>query len=98
VGLIPYAINGYTRGVAPLKCFEYLAAGLAVVSTDVPAMVGLAVGCLDVTAVPAADLVPAVLAAVCPPDEATIARRLAAAGSHGWSARGETLRGLIGAP
>jgi teichuronic acid biosynthesis glycosyltransferase TuaH len=36
VGLIPYALNAYTRGVSPLKTYEYLAAGLAVVSTALP--------------------------------------------------------------
>lgn len=39
VGLIPYADNKYTQGVSPLKTFEYLAAGLAVVSTGVPSVV-----------------------------------------------------------
>lgn len=38
VGLIPYEINSYTRGVNPLKTFEYLAAGLHVVSTEIPAV------------------------------------------------------------
>lgn len=38
VGIIPYLINDYTRGVNPLKTFEYLAAGLKVVSTPVPAV------------------------------------------------------------
>lgn len=38
VGLIPYELNSYTRGVNPLKTFEYLAAGLRVVSTPVPAV------------------------------------------------------------
>jgi glycosyltransferase involved in cell wall biosynthesis len=36
VGLIPYQINPYTRGVSPLKTYEYLAAGLSVVSTPLP--------------------------------------------------------------
>lgn len=36
VGLIPYAMNDYTRGVSPLKTFEYAAAGLPIVSTSIP--------------------------------------------------------------
>ncbi|HUU46473.1 MAG TPA: glycosyltransferase [Acidobacteriota bacterium] len=36
VGLIPFAVNAYTKPVTPLKLFEYLAAGLAVVATDLP--------------------------------------------------------------
>ncbi len=42
VGLIPYALNEYTRGVSPLKCFEYLASGLHVVSTRLPEVSRLA--------------------------------------------------------
>lgn len=34
VGLIPYRTDGYTRGVFPMKIYEYLAAGLAVASTN----------------------------------------------------------------
>ncbi|MFW2512328.1 glycosyltransferase [Demequina sp. SO4-13] len=40
VGLIPYRINNYTSSVFPMKVFEYLAAGLAVVSTPLPSIVG----------------------------------------------------------
>lgn len=36
VGLIPYLVNDYTRGVSPLKTFEYAAAGMTVVSTPLP--------------------------------------------------------------
>ena len=40
VGIIPYRINQYTTGVFPMKVFEYLAAGLPVVSTQLPSLVG----------------------------------------------------------
>lgn len=36
VGTIPYKVNAYTAGVFPTKFFEYLAAGLPVVSTELP--------------------------------------------------------------
>jgi glycosyltransferase involved in cell wall biosynthesis len=36
--LIPYAINDYTRGVSPLKLYEYLAAGQPVVASALPAL------------------------------------------------------------
>ncbi len=36
VGLIPYLLNDWTVAVDPLKLLEYLAAGLPVVSTDIP--------------------------------------------------------------
>jgi len=40
VGLIPYRLNGYTGGVFPMKVFEYLSAGLSVVSTELPSLIG----------------------------------------------------------
>lgn len=38
VGLIPYVRSEYTEGVFPLKVYEYLAAGLSVVSTPLPSL------------------------------------------------------------
>ena len=38
VGLIPYRHNRYTASVFPMKVYEYLAAGLPVVSTRLPAL------------------------------------------------------------
>jgi glycosyltransferase involved in cell wall biosynthesis len=40
-GLIPYAINDLTRSVFPMKVYEYLAAGLPVLSTPLPALEGV---------------------------------------------------------
>jgi glycosyltransferase involved in cell wall biosynthesis len=39
-GLIPYAINDLTRSVFPMKVYEYLAAGLQVLATPLPALAG----------------------------------------------------------
>jgi glycosyltransferase involved in cell wall biosynthesis len=39
-GLIPYALNELTRSVFPMKVYEYLSAGLPVVSTPLPALDG----------------------------------------------------------
>jgi glycosyltransferase involved in cell wall biosynthesis len=38
VGLLPYKLNAYTEAVFPMKFFEYLAAGLSVVATDLDAL------------------------------------------------------------
>jgi glycosyltransferase involved in cell wall biosynthesis len=40
VALVPYAINELTRSVFPMKVFEYLAAGLPVITTPLPALAG----------------------------------------------------------
>jgi glycosyltransferase involved in cell wall biosynthesis len=39
VALIPAPINSYTRSMFPMKFFEYLAAGVPVVATPLPALV-----------------------------------------------------------
>jgi glycosyltransferase involved in cell wall biosynthesis len=41
-GLIPYARNQLTQSIFPMKVYEYLAAGLPVVSTPLPALAGVA--------------------------------------------------------
>jgi glycosyltransferase involved in cell wall biosynthesis len=38
VALLPQQINDYTRSMFPMKFFEYLAAGLSVVATPLPAL------------------------------------------------------------
>jgi glycosyltransferase involved in cell wall biosynthesis len=40
VAVVPYLRNGYTESVFPMKLFEYLSAGLPVVSTPLPSLVG----------------------------------------------------------
>ncbi|HEY4897124.1 MAG TPA: glycosyltransferase, partial [Solirubrobacteraceae bacterium] len=40
-GLIPYARNELTESIFPMKVYEYLAAGLPVVSTPLPALEGV---------------------------------------------------------
>lgn len=40
VGIIPYHLNQYTTGVFPMKVYEYLAAGLPVVATELPSLSG----------------------------------------------------------
>ena len=41
VGVIPHVDNAFTRAMSPLKLYEYLAAGLPVVSVDLPPIHGV---------------------------------------------------------
>jgi glycosyltransferase involved in cell wall biosynthesis len=95
VGLIPYALNDYTRGVSPLKCYEYLASGLAVVSTPLPEIALLAESSPHVTAVHADQIPERVLAVLDRPTDAEVADRVAAASDNGWEGRGRVLRELL---
>lgn len=38
VGLLPYAINLETRNISPIKMYEYWAAGIPVIGTDIPSV------------------------------------------------------------
>jgi glycosyltransferase involved in cell wall biosynthesis len=40
-GIIPYALNQLTGSIFPMKVYEYLAAGLPVVATELPALAGV---------------------------------------------------------
>jgi glycosyltransferase involved in cell wall biosynthesis len=42
VAIVPYAINDLTRSIFPMKIYEYLSAGLDVVSTPLPSLAGVA--------------------------------------------------------
>lgn len=95
VGLIPYAINDYTRGVSPLKYFEYLASGAAVLSTRLPEVETLARANPAVVTGDAADLPAKLIDLLRPVTDDEIAGRIASATNHGWPARGQRLRELL---
>lgn len=42
LGLVPHVVNPMTLAMSPLKAYEYLAAGLPILSTPLPAMAGIA--------------------------------------------------------
>ncbi|RKR89883.1 hypothetical protein BDK92_4242 [Micromonospora pisi] len=97
VGLIPYAINDYTTGVSPLKCFEYLSSGLSVLSTPLPSVQTLARNNPHVVAAGAADIVGHLDRMLAPVADDVIADRMDSAGRHGWAERGQVLRDLLAA-
>jgi glycosyltransferase involved in cell wall biosynthesis len=82
--LIPYRLTELTASIFPMKVYEYLAAGLPVVATPLPALHGVA------EIATAAD-VPATVAALehalASDSDAARAARSAAAASHSWDAR-----------
>lgn len=98
VGIIPYVENEYTRGVNPLKLYEYVASGLAVVSTPVPSVVAAAtdVDERDLRVAATTDeFVAAVGELATAPSPATIERRTEIASAHSWAGRGEEARDLV---
>ncbi len=85
VGIIPYRVSPYTQGVDPLKIYEYLAAGLAVVATPLPSLAG-ATG--DVAVESGPDFVGAVLKELSyESDGRVIATRRELAEAHSWQVR-----------
>ena len=85
VGLIPYLRNEYTRGVFPMKVFEYLASGLSVVSTELESLIDAQIEGLEVVGdEDFADVVHAEIAAF---SESAATGRTLAASAHSWTSR-----------
>jgi glycosyltransferase involved in cell wall biosynthesis len=93
VALIPYLLNDWTRAVDPLKLLEYLAAGVPVVSTDLPEIhkYGAAVRIAGGTA----EFITATQAALADRDPDARARRQAVARENTWEARAHTFLRLL---
>lgn len=93
VGLAPYRVTEETHHASPLKIYEYLAAGLPVVSADIPGarafekVVAIASGRPDWDR--------ALRAALTQRSPAAVAARQAAIAAHTWDARVETLSGFL---
>lgn len=94
VGLIPYVRNDYTAGVSPLKTFEYLASGLAVVSTGVPSVQEID-GHVSVVRPENFVAVTRDILLASPPPAATVASRKEIAEGMSWNGRGRVLRDLV---
>lgn len=94
-GLIPYAVNDLTRSVFPMKVYEYLAAGLPVLSTPLPALEGVAA----VEKVGDASELVAAFERERAIDSAERRReRSRAAAAHSWQARIEEIERALPAP
>jgi glycosyltransferase involved in cell wall biosynthesis len=93
-GLIPYARNELTDSVFPMKVYEYLAAGLPVISTPLPALTAVA----EVRSASDADGVARLLDDALAHDspERRVERSKAAA-AHSWDRRLEEIAAAVAA-
>jgi glycosyltransferase involved in cell wall biosynthesis len=83
-GLIPYARNELTESIFPMKVYEYLAAGLPVIATPLPALAGVTGITSASTAQGIAEEIDEALAEDSP---ARRAERARAAATHSWDQR-----------
>ena len=94
-GLIPYARNALTESIFPMKVYEYLAAGLPVVATPLPALAGLT----DIATAPDAQGIAEELdSALEHDDHDRRVKRSRAAASHSWEQRLEAIAAALPAP
>ncbi len=97
VGLVPYRNDDFNRYSFPLKTLEYLAAGIPVVSTDLPATQWLDTQHIATATTPSDfGAAAASRSRVGQPPDAVEARRAFARG-HSWSERARTLAKIIAA-
>lgn len=96
VGLTPYTDTEFNRSSSPLKTLEYLAAGRAVVSSDLPAARLLRTDLVAIAQSPTefAHFVAERLSA--DDDDDARARRRAFAATHSWDRRVEDIRHVLG--
>ncbi|MDG4664228.1 glycosyltransferase [Mycobacterium sp. 236(2023)] len=93
VGIIPYRLNDYTSGVFPMKVYEYLAAGLQVVSTALPSLEHTKSE--DIVLAEGGAFLLAVQKGIATWSEQAAARRRTVARGHSWRSRGEQALTLL---
>lgn len=93
VGVVPYAINPLTKGITPLKLYEFLAAGVPVVATALPSINEVA----DAVSVATSrvDFVDQVLRLLNETSDHNREGRQALAESNSWLGRGKEYRALV---
>ena len=92
VGLIPYLASPLTASIFPMKVYEYLAAGLPVVSTPLPAL--SEVSGIDVAG-NASEMAARIDAALSEDDPGLRMERSRAAAGHSWESRLEQLNAAV---
>ncbi len=93
-GVIPYAQNTLTQSIFPMKVYEYLAAGLPVVATTLPALAEVAAVATAADAGDMARLLEEALARDTPEHRR---ERSAAAAAHSWERRLEEIGAAVAA-
>jgi len=91
-GLIPYARNELTASIFPMKVYEYLAAGLPVIATQLPALADVEAVQCAADAPGMAELLDRALAEDTP---ARRSERSRAAAAHSWERRIEEIAAAI---
>jgi teichuronic acid biosynthesis glycosyltransferase TuaH len=95
VGLVPYTGSAFNRGSFPLKTLEYLAAGRAVVATDLPAARWLATDLVTIATGPDEFAAEAGRLLTAPRTPAIMARRRQFAAAHSWAGRAAAFSAAI---
>ncbi len=98
VGLIPYDHSAFNEGSFPLKALEYLAAGLAVVATDLPAVRWLDSPDIVIEDQPVPFALAVRKALEAPSDSHTREQRRTFARQHTWTARAQEFSRVVWAP
>lgn len=87
VGITPYTLSEFNKSSFPLKTLEYLAAGIAVVSTDLPAVGWLRTDLVKVATDPAGFSLAAAAAINDRMSADAEAQRIQFANQHSWASR-----------
>lgn len=98
VGLVPYLQNDFNRASFPMKTLEYLAAGLPVVATPLPAIRGLGTDLVALAETPQQFAVSVRHQAELAHRPDLVARRRAFAAAHSWADRADRLMQLLALP
>ena len=98
VGLTPYAPSEFNRSSYPLKTIEYLAAGLEVVSSDLPAAHTLPLGLIHVASTPEDFALATTELVSAPVDDEGRTARQDFARSQSWDARADQLLAILEHP
>lgn len=96
VGLLPYTLSDFNMGSFPLKTLEYLAAGLPVVASELPAMGWLDTDHIHLASTPAEFAAETTRILIAGRDPAGDAERQAFAAEHTWDRRAAAFAEVLG--